>query len=75
MSRKGYGPNVLAKGLIQNCTFNLGLAVPLEDTDASFFRACMDGICEEAAAQIPFWLNLHVFTVTYRHVRAFPLSL
>lgn len=46
---KGYRPNVLAKGLIQNCTFNLGLIIPLDSTDIPFFKACMDGICEEAA--------------------------
>lgn len=47
---RGYRPNVLAKGLIQNCTFNLGLIIPLEDTDVPFFKECMNGICEEAAA-------------------------
>lgn len=46
---KGYRPNILAKGLTQNRSFNLGLIIPLEDTDVSFFKECMDGICEEAA--------------------------
>lgn len=39
---KGYRPNVLAKGLIQNCTFNLGLIIPLDSTDIPFFKACID---------------------------------
>lgn len=47
--KKGYRPNVLAKGLIQNCTFNLGVILPLEDTDVPFFKECMNGVCEEAA--------------------------
>lgn len=47
---KGYRPNILAKGLTQNCSFNLGLVIPLEDTDIPFFKECMNGICEEAAA-------------------------
>lgn len=45
----GYRPNVMAKGLAQNRTYNLGLVMPLEDTDVSFFKECMDGICEKAS--------------------------
>lgn len=46
---RGYRPNVIAKGLAQNRTYNLGLVMPMEDTDASFFKECMDGICEKAS--------------------------
>lgn len=47
----GYRPNVIAKGLAQKKTYNLGLVIPLESTDfdASFFKECMNGICEEAS--------------------------
>lgn len=46
-----YRPNVIAKGLAQSKTYNLGLIIPPgnEDTDMPFFKECMDGICEEAA--------------------------
>lgn len=44
-----YRPNVIARGLAQNKTYNLGLAIPLEYTDIPFFKECMDGICEEAS--------------------------
>lgn len=47
----GYRPNVIAKGLAQNKTYNLGLVIPLEyiEFDIAFFKECMDGICEEAS--------------------------
>lgn len=47
----GYRPNVIAQGLAQNKTYNLGLMIPLEyaDADVPFFKECMDGICEEAS--------------------------
>ena len=45
----GYRPNVMAKGLAQNRTYNLGLVIPMEDTNVSFFKECMDGICEKAS--------------------------
>lgn len=47
----GYRPNVIAKGLAQSKTYNLGLVIPLEyaDADVSFFKECMNGICEEAS--------------------------
>lgn len=46
-----YQPNVLAKGLAQNKTFNIGLAMPeeLEIGDLPFFQRCVNGICQTAA--------------------------
>lgn len=44
-----YRPNAVARGLAQQKTCNLGLVLPLEDTDASFFKECMNGICEKAS--------------------------
>lgn len=47
----GYRPNLLAKGLAQSKTYNLGLVIPREpgDMDVPFFKDCMYGICEEAS--------------------------
>lgn len=45
----GYRPNVIARGLAQNRTYNLGLVIPVEYTDVPFFKECMDGICEKAS--------------------------
>lgn len=47
----GYRPNVIAKSLAQNKTYNLGLVIPVECTssEVSFFNECMEGICEEAS--------------------------
>jgi DNA-binding LacI/PurR family transcriptional regulator len=46
-----YRPNVLAKGLAQNKTFNIGLAMPEEFGvgDLPFFQKCVNGICQTAA--------------------------
>ncbi|MCI7814333.1 MAG: LacI family DNA-binding transcriptional regulator [Lachnospiraceae bacterium] len=46
-----YRPNVMARGLAQNKTYNLGLILPMDyaATEFSFFRECMNGICETAA--------------------------
>lgn len=46
-----YRPNVLAKGLAQNKTFNIGLAMPEEFGvgDLPFFQKCVNGICQAAA--------------------------
>lgn len=46
-----YRPSAQAKGLSQNRTYNLGLILPTDFSDASpsFFRECMNGICETAA--------------------------
>lgn len=47
-----YKPNVIAKGLAQNKTFNIGLIMPGNHNfvDSSFFQKCMLGISEAAAA-------------------------
>ncbi|MCD7867154.1 MAG: LacI family transcriptional regulator [Clostridiales bacterium] len=52
IARHDYHPNVLAKGLAQSKTYNLGLLMP-EDytmTEFPFFKDCMSGICEVASA-------------------------
>ncbi|MCM1537691.1 MAG: LacI family transcriptional regulator [bacterium] len=47
-----YKPNVIAKGLAQNKTYNIGLMMPGSNNfaDSSFFQKCMIGISETAAA-------------------------
>lgn len=47
-----YSPNVVAKGLAQNKTFNLGLVLPWDYNivELSFFQNCMMGISREASA-------------------------
>lgn len=51
ISEHDYRPNVLAKGLAQSRTYNLGLLLPADYTvtDFPFFKECMEGICEAAA--------------------------
>ncbi len=46
-----YRPNAVAKGLAQKKTYNLGLILPLDyaATEFSFFKDCMNGICQEAS--------------------------
>ena len=46
-----YKPNILAKGLAQNRTYNIGLAMPedLAIGDLPFFQQCTNGICQIAA--------------------------
>lgn len=46
-----YRPNVMAKGLAQRKTYNLGLVLPLDyaATEFPFFKDCMNGICEVAS--------------------------
>lgn len=45
-----YQPNVMARGLAQRKTYNLGLVLPkgYADADIPFFKECMTGICEMA---------------------------
>lgn len=47
-----YRPNVIAKGLAQNKTFNLGLVLPgdYNIVELPFFQNCMIGICKLASA-------------------------
>jgi len=46
-----YKPNVIAKGLAQSKTFNIGVILPVDTnlTEIPFFQSCLMGICEEAA--------------------------
>lgn len=46
-----YRPNVIAKGLAQNKTFNLGLVLPgdYNIVELPFFQNCMIGICKMAS--------------------------
>lgn len=46
-----YKPNVIAKGLAQSKTFNLGVILPVDTniTEIPFFQSCLMGICEESA--------------------------
>lgn len=46
-----YRPNLMAKGLAQNKTYNIALVLPLDYavTDFPFFKDCMHGICFTAA--------------------------
>ncbi|MDO4344051.1 MAG: LacI family DNA-binding transcriptional regulator [Eubacteriales bacterium] len=46
-----YRPNVLARGLAQSKTYNLGLVLPGDYSvmDFPFFKECMNGICETAS--------------------------
>lgn len=48
-----YSPNVVAKGLAQNKTFNLGLVLPgdYNIVELPFFQKCMMGISRVASAQ------------------------
>lgn len=47
-----YRPNALARGLVRNRTYNIGLMIPLDYSvmDFPFFTDCMKGICETASA-------------------------
>lgn len=47
-----YSPNVIAKGLAQNKTYNLGVIMPGDSNIAElpFFQSCMVGICRVASA-------------------------
>ena len=46
-----YRPNVVARGLAQKKTYNLALLLPRDyvATEFSFFKDCMNGICEVAS--------------------------
>lgn len=47
-----YSPNVVAKGLAQNKTYNLGLVLPGDSNivELPFFQNCVLGICQTASA-------------------------
>lgn len=48
-----YRPNLAAKGLAQNKTYNVGLVLPGDYgiSELAFFQKCMAGVCEMAASQ------------------------
>ena len=49
-AQHNFKPNAIAKGLSQNKTFNLALTLPPDfgETEVSFFKECVGGICREA---------------------------
>lgn len=52
VQQRNYTPNVMAKGLVNGKTYNLGIIFPTDesDTNASFFQDCLKGISEVALA-------------------------
>lgn len=48
-----YKPNVIAKGLAQSKTYNIGMIMPgeYELVDLPFFQKCLMGVCEVASAK------------------------
>lgn len=48
-----YKPNVIAKGLAQQKTYNIAMVIPgdCDLVDMPFFQNSMQGVCEQAAAQ------------------------
>ena len=47
-----YRPNLLAKGLANSRTYNIGVVLPADSnlTEIPFFQSCLLGICETAAS-------------------------
>ncbi len=47
-----YKPNVMAKGLAQSKTFNIGMVLPADTNliEIPFFQSCLIGICEMASS-------------------------
>ena len=45
-----FRPNAIAKGLSQSRTYNLAVTLPADfgETEVSFFKECVGGICREA---------------------------
>ena len=52
VQQRNYTPNVMAKGLANGKTYNLGIVFPtdFEGTNVSFFMDCLNGISEVALA-------------------------
>ena len=50
ISTHNYSPNVMARGLAQNKTYNIALIIPDDygESEVAFFRECMNGICKMA---------------------------
>lgn len=53
IEKNNYKPNVIARGLAQQKTYNIALVIPGDCNlvDMPFFQNSMQGICEEAAIQ------------------------
>ena len=53
IEERHYSPNVVAKGLAQNKTFNLGMVLPgdYNIVELPFFQKCMLGISRVASAR------------------------
>ncbi|MCD8103415.1 MAG: LacI family transcriptional regulator [Lachnospiraceae bacterium] len=51
IEKHDYRPSVIAKGLSESRTYNIGLLLPDDyaDIDLPFFKECVSGICEKAA--------------------------
>lgn len=49
----GYRPNIIAKSLSENKTYNIGVVIPVnsDDTEAPFFQTCLMGIVKECAVR------------------------
>lgn len=47
---QNYKPNIIAKGLAQSKTYNIGIALPgdYNDVELPFFQSCLMGICDVA---------------------------
>lgn len=47
----GYRPNIIAKSLSENKTYNIGVVIPMnsDETEAPFFQTCLCGIVKECA--------------------------
>lgn len=51
-SELNYRPNLLAKGLANSKTYNLGVVLPADSnlTEIPFFQSCLLGVCETASS-------------------------
>ena len=51
IEKHDYHPNVVARGLAQNKTYNIGMVLPVDyaATEFPFFKDCMTGIYEVAS--------------------------
>lgn len=47
----GYRPNIIAKSLSENKTYNIGVVIPMnsDETEAPFFQTCLMGVSKECA--------------------------
>lgn len=49
----GYRPNIIAKSLSENKTYNIGVVIPIssDEAEAPFFQTCLTGIVRECAVR------------------------